>query len=187
MLQIYCQEGEQRWRSQATARSCFNLILFAFLKVGFIYLFIYSLLLFHFDFFGGVVGLQFACLSVKVTISQRVVYKFTLHVKDPQTQLLGVLLVLVASAGASGMNLVPYQTYESICCANHLIKQLKKRKQLKVSLHKLQREWLQTSKMNFYMVKHAWFDNKLSSSLNVTFPTRVSILKFQMANGIPQE
>lgn len=48
MLQIYCQEGEQRWRSQATARSCFNLILFAFLKVGFIYLFIIT---FSFWFF----------------------------------------------------------------------------------------------------------------------------------------
>lgn len=73
MLQIYCQEGEQRWRSQATARSCFNLILFVFLKVGFIYLFIYYYF-FILIFFGGVVGLQFACLSVKVTISQQVVY-----------------------------------------------------------------------------------------------------------------
>lgn len=182
MLQIYCQEGEQRWRSQPTARSCFNLILFVFLKVGFIYLFIYYYF-FIFDFFWGggraTVRLPFCKSHYKPASG--------LHVKDPQTQLLGVLPVLVASAGASGMNLVPYQTYESICCANHLIKQLKKRKQLKVSLHKLQRERLQTSKMNFYMVKHAWFDNELSSSLNVTFPTRVSILTFQMANGIPQE
>lgn len=63
-------------------------------------------------------------------------------------------------AGASGIRSVPNQICDSICCAKLLVNK-GAAENVPLIWYKEASDSFQTFKINFYMVKHVWFDTKL--------------------------